>query len=196
MLMPRTSSLVIGVTSMVGFSMTLFLHLLLTYLDAHASVVKNPEQRVVTPAAYLLFYRRRSSEPLGGPAIQKLVEAYRARSAGMESNEPCQPSPPANENSSLGALNEPSWSFDRPATAQGVEDGNDDLFEDNDSNVAVGDGNSEHEDRLDDFNGPGLTMEHEGPFEDVPPLLEDGSEDELPVVELRVGEDEKLTSGS
>jgi ubiquitin carboxyl-terminal hydrolase 4/11/15 len=34
----------------------------------------------------------------------------------------------------------------------------------------------------------------EGSFEDVPPLLEDGSDDDLPVVELRVGEDEKMTT--
>ncbi|KAJ5585581.1 uncharacterized protein N7459_005381 [Penicillium hispanicum] len=163
--------------------------------DTHAAVVKNPERRVVTPAAYLLFYRRQSSEPLGGPAIQKLVESYRSGSADMDVEESQQPPPPSNEGHALSALKEPSWSFDRPTATQDADDAGDaDLFEDNDSNVAVEDGNSEPENRLHDLDTSGVPSEHEGSFEDVPPLLEDASDDELPVVELRVGEDERMNS--
>lgn len=36
----------------------------------------NPEN-VITPAAYLLFYRRRSAGPLGPPELQKVVNAWR-----------------------------------------------------------------------------------------------------------------------
>ncbi|RPA80896.1 UCH-domain-containing protein [Ascobolus immersus RN42] len=41
--------------------------------DSHASQVHSPEA-VVTPAAYLLFYRKRSSVPLGGPNFEKLAQ--------------------------------------------------------------------------------------------------------------------------
>lgn len=44
------------------------------YNDSSVSSVGNPE-RVVTPSAYLLFYRRRSPTPLGPPYLQQLVEA-------------------------------------------------------------------------------------------------------------------------
>jgi ubiquitin carboxyl-terminal hydrolase 4/11/15 len=33
-------------------------------------------QRMVAPAAYLLFYRRRSSVPLGGPHFQEIIERF------------------------------------------------------------------------------------------------------------------------
>ncbi|KAF2751231.1 UCH-domain-containing protein [Sporormia fimetaria CBS 119925] len=48
------------------------------WYDYNDSIVspKNPEH-VVTPAAYLLFYRRRSPLPLGPPYLQKLVQQFR-----------------------------------------------------------------------------------------------------------------------
>ncbi|KAF2803650.1 UCH-domain-containing protein [Mytilinidion resinicola] len=44
------------------------------YNDSSVSRRKDPAS-VVTPAAYLLFYRRRSASPLGPPYLQKVVEA-------------------------------------------------------------------------------------------------------------------------
>lgn len=44
--------------------------------DSHVSKKNNP-QGVVTPAAYLLFYRRRSTKPLGGPFLARITEAAR-----------------------------------------------------------------------------------------------------------------------
>ena len=41
-------------------------------LDAHSSK-RNP-QAVVSAAAYLLFYRRRSERPLGGPQLEQIIE--------------------------------------------------------------------------------------------------------------------------
>ena len=42
-------------------------------IDSHVSK-RNDPQAVVTPAAYFLFYRRRSPLPLGGPILEKIVE--------------------------------------------------------------------------------------------------------------------------
>ena len=41
------------------------------------SKISDPETRVVSPAAYLLFYRRRSSEPLGPQYLRELVQTAR-----------------------------------------------------------------------------------------------------------------------
>ncbi|KAK0389430.1 hypothetical protein NLU13_3005 [Sarocladium strictum] len=45
------------------------------YNDSSVSKVKDPSS-VVTSAAYLLFYRRRSSKPLGGPRFAKIFEQF------------------------------------------------------------------------------------------------------------------------
>ncbi|KAF2634783.1 UCH-domain-containing protein [Massarina eburnea CBS 473.64] len=45
------------------------------YNDSSVTKCSNPE-RVVTTAAYLLFYRRRSAGPLGPPALQEIVNAW------------------------------------------------------------------------------------------------------------------------
>jgi hypothetical protein len=41
-------------------------------------------EKVVTSAAYLLFYRRRSATPLGSPALQQLVQDFRDPTGGAE----------------------------------------------------------------------------------------------------------------
>ncbi len=46
---------------------------------------RNP-QSVVTAAAYLLFYRRRSDQPLGPPYLQKLVAEAHQREAGSQAS--------------------------------------------------------------------------------------------------------------
>ncbi|CAG9937843.1 unnamed protein product, partial [Clonostachys rosea f. rosea IK726] len=45
------------------------------YNDSSVSQVSDPSS-VVTSAAYLLFYRRRSSKPLGGPRFQPIFESF------------------------------------------------------------------------------------------------------------------------
>lgn len=45
------------------------------YNDASVSKQKDPE-RVVGPGAYLLFYRRRSEIPLGGPRFQEIFDRF------------------------------------------------------------------------------------------------------------------------
>jgi hypothetical protein len=49
-------------------------------------VTKRSAQSVVTAAAYLLFYRRRSDRPLGSPQLQRIVE--RALDGEADSDEP------------------------------------------------------------------------------------------------------------
>lgn len=153
--------------------------------------MKNPE-RVITPAAYLLFYRRKSSEPLGGPYLQNLVKAHRE---GIEPEPVAEAvesrrASPEPESTSGNIFDQPSWSFDRGSNPH-EDDQSGDLFEDNESTAAVEDGNSEPEERLRALDGSRPASVQEGSFEDVPTLPEDGSDDELPVVELHVGEDEQ-----
>ena len=54
-------------------------------IDSSVHEKSNP-QKVVTKAAYLLFYRRRSDRPLGGPFLEKIVDdANRADESDDES---------------------------------------------------------------------------------------------------------------
>lgn len=46
--------------------------------DSSVSVVSDPAS-AITSAAYLLFYRRRSSQPLGGPRFKEIFEKYDKR---------------------------------------------------------------------------------------------------------------------
>jgi ubiquitin carboxyl-terminal hydrolase 4/11/15 len=96
-------------------------------------------------------------------------------------------------------LAQPSWSFDRtdnslPFGETTANDADADLFGDNDSTAAVGDGDSEADTRLDDLSSRPASVQEDS-FEDVPPpLLGDDSDEELPVVELRVGDDAKMNT--
>lgn len=54
------------------------------YNDSSVSLVNNTDS-VVSAAAYLLFYRRRSSEPLGGPRFQRIEAKFKAKYMGEES---------------------------------------------------------------------------------------------------------------
>jgi ubiquitin carboxyl-terminal hydrolase 4/11/15 len=120
----------------------------------------------------------------------------------------------------LSINKDPSWSFKRVPEAHDLEQmtahppgsfsngirDEDDLFDDNDSTVAVGDGDLDDLDaRLLDLkdsppagrtqgfkSGPG--SEADASFEDIPPLMEDNSDGDLPVVELRVGDDDQMVS--
>jgi ubiquitin carboxyl-terminal hydrolase 4/11 len=58
--------------------MTCFVSLTSTSLDTSVSK-QTDESRIVTAAAYLLFYRRRSEVPLGGPRFQEILEQYNAQ---------------------------------------------------------------------------------------------------------------------
>ncbi|OJJ31576.1 hypothetical protein ASPWEDRAFT_32201 [Aspergillus wentii DTO 134E9] len=112
---------------------------------------------------------------------------------------------------------EPSWSFGPITDAHGpsqmtappgsISDGNndDDLFDDNASNQAVGGGDLDLSDSdirlasLADSPGgqggafPGTPLE-EAPVQDIPPPLDADDDEELPVVELRVNDDDKIVS--
>jgi ubiquitin carboxyl-terminal hydrolase 4/11/15 len=111
------------------------------------------------------------------PAVEVEMQEPPQQESEPESAEEIEANPMGN------IFSQPSWSFNRPDDSADADQ--EDLFGDNDSNVAVEDGDSEPEDRLQELDNEGST------FEDVPTLLDDGSDDELPVVELRVGEDEK-----
>lgn len=179
----------------------------------------------MSPRAYLLFYRRRSPEPLGGPVIREIVQNYKnppesdndsnheategqrlgdssmngiSREAQFSSSS--DESEP--ETNHMGSLLDqgPSWSFgamDVPGRRfddennEKANDGDDGLFEDDDSNVAVGDGSSNNGDHMEGLRS-GVNSDLDMSFEDVPALQDDGSGDELPVMELRVDEDDTM----
>lgn len=60
---------------------------LLTH-SADSSVSKKSPESVVDTAAYLLFYRRRSDVPLGGPRFQEIFNRFAEATSGDESTEP------------------------------------------------------------------------------------------------------------
>ncbi|KAJ5223993.1 hypothetical protein N7468_008535 [Penicillium chermesinum] len=175
--------------------------------DSSTSPIRGDiRKRIVTGSNYLLFYRRQSDVPLGGPRFEKAMNIYNGLQEDPEeesengdrvvgtSSAPSQP-----------ILDQPpSWSFSRreddddegssrrlPGDINGDDDG--DLFSDENSNIAIGGGsNSDAGERLEGLTTPGVASDNEAAFEDVPPLLSEGSDDELPVVELKVGDDGKL----
>ncbi|KAG6008576.1 hypothetical protein E4U21_004216 [Claviceps maximensis] len=57
-----------------------------SYNDSLVHAVSDPKS-VVTSAAYLLFYRRRSSGPLGGPKFREMFEKYDAEHSDNETGE-------------------------------------------------------------------------------------------------------------
>ncbi|KAA6411401.1 MAG: ubiquitin C-terminal hydrolase [Lasallia pustulata] len=69
------------------------------YNDSSVSRRPNP-QAVVTSAAYLLFYRRRSPQPLGGPFFEKIISA--ASSLDSEPQPDSRATSPAGEGKRLG----------------------------------------------------------------------------------------------
>ncbi|OJJ47293.1 hypothetical protein ASPZODRAFT_64832, partial [Penicilliopsis zonata CBS 506.65] len=282
------------------------------YNDSHVSKVSDP-QRVVTPAAYLLFYRRRSERPLGGKVLEEITEsstrpptseadspaqsrgtspsgegkrlggssrngsssalagvgaAHQAGGGGLRTEIQAKTNSSRNEedddelpgysnnpasgeqilakgsnlteegmdfdddndfdggaplHSSFGLSNDqPMWSFDRlsedadvhhgplssqmlvtnhtpsrPGSDDDREGEDEDLFDDNASNTAVGGGDLSDSDTrlvgLTDSPDPGAAFGATS-FEDIPPQLDDDEDEELPVVELRVHDEEKLDS--
>ena len=86
---------------------------------------RNDPTVVVTPAAYLLFYRRRSEHPLGGPRLQKVVDVPSGHEADSEvQSDSREPSPPAGEGRRLGgSSHNGSSSAFAPDQARRVGDG-------------------------------------------------------------------------
>ena len=75
---------------------------MLTGPDSHVSARHDPSV-VVTQAAYLLFYRRRSDHPLGGSVVSKMLESSASPEADSEMTSGSrETSPPAGEGRRLG----------------------------------------------------------------------------------------------
>jgi ubiquitin carboxyl-terminal hydrolase 4/11 len=208
--------------------------------------------KVVSTAAYLLFYRRRSDRPLGGKLLQEITEAstransddegdsraaspsgegrrlvdssrngstsalagagaahqagvggsqagLRVRSVEVDSSDNEEELPPyeskhQHSSSNFSIMDQPAWSFDN-ITGPMVSDDDDGLFDDdddNDSNKAVGGGDMS--DLEQHFNGDAGddTAKFHSVIDDIG-TVSDGDED-LPVVELRVNEDDRVVS--
>ncbi|KAJ5949290.1 hypothetical protein N7454_000874 [Penicillium verhagenii] len=121
-----------------------------SFNDSSATVVSNPEQTVICPAAYLLFYRRKSAGPLGNADLQKMVNEYRN---GSQKAVEVEMEEPREEEFEREVSEEPE---SNPLNIFNL------FGEDNDSNIAVEDGNSEPEDRLQELDDEDHTT-----FEDV-----------------------------
>jgi hypothetical protein len=52
--------------------------------DGHVSPLTDPDTEVVSSAAYLLFYRRRSDRPLGGPRFETIFKEYAQKDSDTE----------------------------------------------------------------------------------------------------------------
>lgn len=59
---------------------------------------------VVTSAAYLLFYRRRSSKPLGGPGFERIVAAIENAGSDEEEEAPSREATPSPLGMAFGPL--------------------------------------------------------------------------------------------
>ncbi|KAL1884440.1 hypothetical protein Plec18167_002028 [Paecilomyces lecythidis] len=266
------------------------------YNDSHVSKAIDP-QKVITSAAYLLFYRRRSDRPLGGKVLEEIVEsATRGEATDSDSQSDSRAPSPSGEGRRLGGSSrngsssalagvgaahqagdgglqavtqvrsveadddddmppeysdglpsgeqslehanrlegmdledeyfggemrpnplrfptEPLWSFDRASDAHGPSqmtaappgsyfDGEDeDLFDDDASNKAVGGGDlSDSDVRLaalgDNSEGQGAPYTdmsfEDSSIQNIPPPLDADDNDDLPVVELRVDDEDRI----
>jgi ubiquitin carboxyl-terminal hydrolase 4/11/15 len=83
---------------------------------------------VVTPAAYLLFYRRRSDHPLGGPKLEEMLTAINA--------------PPAADSDSRPTSRDASPSGEGPRLGDSSHNGSSSAFTTADQVRHVGDGGS------------------------------------------------------
>lgn len=82
--------------------------------DSHVSPRTNKPGAIVTANAYLLFYRRRSEHPLGGPLLSDIVTSTHSQGAGSDSiSGSREPSPSAPGEDPLGgsSLNGSSSAF-------------------------------------------------------------------------------------
>lgn len=126
-----------------------------------------------------MFYRRKSAGPLGGPELAKIVTSYLNGTEQSPDVEIEDAQPQSESESESDSDPDPDNDFGFGG----------DLFGDNDSTVAVGEDGSEAGDRLQELEAEGEDDDEGSSFEDVPPLLDEGSDEELPVVELHVGDD-------
>lgn len=85
------------------------------YNDTHVSQVKDPEA-VVNKSAYLLFYRRRSQTPLGGPNLEKILTE-------VDSNPASRDASPSGEGQRLGGSSHNGSSSASAGQAHHVGDG-------------------------------------------------------------------------
>ncbi|CAG8318869.1 unnamed protein product [Penicillium salamii] len=111
---------------------------------------------------------------------------------------------PGQASDPLDFSQEPSWSFGNltgahaisqitPGNASLDESG---LFDDDeiDSNLAVGDDDLDPDTRMTELEDSHSVQPDGTSFEDFSHLMDDDSDDELPVVELRVGDEDKMAS--
>jgi ubiquitin carboxyl-terminal hydrolase 4/11/15 len=96
---------------------------MLTSLDS--AVYPKSAPSVVTPAAYLLFYRRRSNHPLGGPKLEELLTANAPPAADSESRPTSRDASPSGEGPRLGdsSHNGSSGAFTAAGQVRHVGDG-------------------------------------------------------------------------
>ena len=97
---------------------------MLTVLDS--AVYPKSAPSVVTPAAYLLFYRRRSNHPLGGPKLEELLTTTNvAPPADSESRPTSRDASPSGEGPRLGdsSHNGSSGAFTAAGQVRHVGDG-------------------------------------------------------------------------
>ncbi|KIX05822.1 uncharacterized protein Z518_03794 [Rhinocladiella mackenziei CBS 650.93] len=139
------------------------------YNDSHVSARSDP-RTLVTSAAYLLFYRRRSDHPLGGPRLQEILSTTNHAEADSELlQESRDSSPVTGEGQRLG-----DSSHNGLSSAFTVGQGH-----------RVGAGGSAMEE---ESQSRGLLAGTESP----PRLMEHGANDELPEYDATLAEDEGI----
>ncbi|KAL2424897.1 putative ubiquitin carboxyl-terminal hydrolase 12 [Exophiala dermatitidis] len=138
--------------------------------DSHVTQKSDPRS-VVTSAAYLLFYRRRSDDhPLGGPRLQELLESSSLGEADSEQPTDSRgASPVTGEDRRLGDSSHNGLSSAYPAGP---------------SHRVGADGSAVEEENQD----PGLLAAGDSP----PTLLGPPADDELPPYEAAIAEDEGI----
>ena len=92
---------------------------LLTRADSHVSS-RTGTKAIVTHNAYLLFYRRRSDQPLGGPLLSEIVTSSRNHEGGDSASGSREPSPSGLGEGPLGGSSRNGSSSTFPSTEAGA----------------------------------------------------------------------------
>ncbi|GAA5868046.1 hypothetical protein JCM1840_003663 [Sporobolomyces johnsonii] len=95
--------------------------------DSRVTELHNPD-RVKSPAAYLLFYRRRTARPIGGARSRELVESAIQSRAGSAAASEAGPSPFSSRENLASSLSTDEFfsSYNNPNRATATADGSDD----------------------------------------------------------------------